>query len=155
MSAGSMPYRYHRSAIPHLMIDGASEAIGFYERAFGASEIFRVSQPDGKIVHAEIKVGDSVVMLGDTDDAFGDPLALGGTTVGLHVYVEDVDSWFARAVAAGAKVLQPVQDMFYGDRMGMLEDPFGHVWVLLTHKEELSPEEIKIRGEVMLGGEKV
>ncbi|WP_219975809.1 VOC family protein [Rubrobacter xylanophilus] len=137
------------------MIDGASEAIRFYEQAFGASEIFRVSQPDGKILHAEIKVGDSVVMLGDTDEAFGAPTSLGGTTVGLHVYVEDVDSCFARAVGAGARALQPVGDMFYGDRMGMLEDPFGHIWVLLTHKEELSPEEIKTRGEAMFGGEKI
>ena len=151
MSGGSIPDRYHRSVIPHVMIDGASEAIRFYEQAFGASEIFRVSQPDGRIVHAEIKVGDSVVMVGDMDEAFGDSRSLGGTSVGLHVYVEDVDARFARAVAAGAKELHLVQDMFYGDRMGMLEDPFGHVWVLLTHKEEMPPEEIKARGEAMFG----
>lgn len=153
MSAGSMPDRYHRSVIPHVMIDGAVEAIRFYEQAFGASEMFRVSQPNGKIMHAEIRIGDSVVMLGDTDDAFGEPRSLGGTTVGLHVYVEDVDARFARAVSAGAKPLRPVQDMFYGHRMGMLEDPYGHVWVLLEHRETLTPREIKARGEALLAQE--
>ena len=150
MSINSIPDRYRRSVIPHIMIDGASAAIEFYKQAFGATEVFRISQPDGQIVHAEILIGESVIMVGDGGGVFGNPHSLGGSAVGLHVYVEDVDARFAQAVSAGAKAIEPVQDMFYGDRMGMLEDPFGHIWVLLTHKEDLTPDEIKNRGEAML-----
>lgn len=150
MSVNSMPERYRHSVVPHIMINGASAAMEFYKHTFGAIEIFRISQPNGQIFHAEIRIGDSINMLGDADGAFHDPHSLGGSPVGLHVYVEDVDTQFAQAVGAGAKAIQPVQDMFYGDRMGMLEDPFGHIWVLLTHNEELSPKEIKERGEAML-----
>jgi PhnB protein len=146
----AIPDRYRYSVIPHVMVEGASAAIEFYERALGATELFRIAQPDGRIVHAEITIGRSVVMVGDANDPFEDPHSLGGLSVGLHVYVEDVDARFAQAVDAGARVIEPVRDMFYGDRMGMLKDPFGHIWVLLTHLEDLPPEEIKRRGEAML-----
>jgi len=148
----SIPARYRYSVIPHVMVDGASAAIEFYSEGFGATELFRVSSPDGRIVHAEITIGDSIVMVGDADDPFHDPRSLGGLSVGLHVYVDDVDAQVARAVQAGATLSEPVQDMFYGDRMGMVTDPFGHLWVLLTHEEDLPPAEIKRRGEAVLAG---
>jgi len=148
----SIPDRYRYSVIPHVMVDGASAAIEFYSEGFGATELFRVSSPDGLIVHAEITIGGSLVMVGDADGPFQDPRSLGGLSVGLHVYVNDVDALVARAVAAGATLREPVQDMFYGDRMGMVTDPFGHLWVLLTHKEDLPPEEIQRRGEALLAG---
>ena len=150
MTLKSIPDRYHYSVIPHIFIKGASAAIEFYKQAFGATEVFRISQPNGEIVHAEILIGGSIIMVGDADGVFSDPHSLSGSPVGLHVYVEDVDAQFIQAVSAGAKAIEPVKEMFYGDRMGMLEDPFGHIWVLLTHKENLSPEEIKNRGEAML-----
>lgn len=133
------------------MIAGASDAIAFYGRAFGADELFRISHPDGKILHAEIEIEGSTVMLGDAEPPFGDPRSLNVTTVGLHVYVHDVDTVYRQAIDAGATAMQPVQDMFYGDRVGMLQDPFGHIWVLLTHNEDIGPEEIKRRGEALLG----
>ena len=150
MTEKPIPDRYRFSVIPHIFIDGASKAIEFYKAAFGATEIFRVAKPDGKIVHAEIRIGRSVVMVGDAEGAFADPRSLGGVSVGLHVYVDDVDARFARAVSAGATAIQPVQGMFYGDRTGMLRDPFGHIWVLLTHNEDMAPEDIKRHGEAML-----
>jgi PhnB protein len=149
VTAKPIPKRYQFSVIPHIFIDGASAAVSFYERAFGATEIFRVSRPDGKIVHAEIQIGESIIMVGDADGLFHDPRSLKGVSVGLHLYTEDVDALFARAVGAGAKAIEAVQDMFYGDRMGMLEDPFGHIWVFLTHKEDVAPEQIKLRGEAL------
>ncbi len=149
MSLNSIPERYRQAVIPHIMVDGASAAIEFYKKAFGAAEVFRISQPNGQIVHAEILIGGSIIMVGDGGGVFGTPHSLGGTPIGLHMYIEDVDALFAQATGAGAKMIEPVQDMSYGDRMGILEDPFGHVWVLLTHKEDLSPEEIKRRGEAM------
>jgi PhnB protein len=148
-----LPHRYIHSVIPHIMIKGASTAIEFYKRAFDAVEIFRIAKPDGKIIHAEITIGDSIIMVGDAEGIFHDPQSLGGSSVGLHIYIDKVDDYFAQAVHAGAEPLQPVQDMFYGDRMGILKDPFGHIWVLLTHKEDVTPEEIKRRGEAMLGQE--
>jgi PhnB protein len=147
-----IPERYHHAVIPHVMIDGASAAIEFYERAFGATELFRIARPDGRILHAELRIGSSVVMLGDADAPFRAPGALGASTVGLHVYVDDADQRITQAVDAGATLLQPVQDMFYGDRVGILEDPFGHVWVFLTHQEDLTTEQIKQRGEALLAG---
>ncbi len=149
MTVQSIPDRYLHSVIPHVMIEGASTAIEFYTQALGAIELFRISQPNGRIVHAEISIGGSIFMVGDAEGSFHDPQSLGGTPVGLHVYVENADALFAQAVGAGAKAIQPVQAMFYGDRMGMLEDPFGHIWVLLTHVEDIAPEEITRRGEAM------
>ena len=151
MSGTSRPERYRSTVIAHVMVAGASDAIDFYGKAFGADELFRISHPDGRILHAEIAIEGSVIMLGDPETPFDDPTSVGTTTVGLHVYVDDVDTLFARAVDAGATPIQPVQDMFYGDRVGMLRDPFGHIWVLLTHQEDMAPDEIKRRGEAMLG----
>jgi PhnB protein len=145
-----IPDRYYHSVIPHIFVNGASAAIEFYKQALGATEIFRISQPNGQIVHAEIKIGDSIIMLGDAEGIFCAPQSIGGSTVGLHVYIDNLDAQFTQAVNVGAKEIQPVQDMFYGDRMAMLEDPFGHIWVLLTHQEDLTLEEIKRRGEAML-----
>jgi PhnB protein len=150
MAVKPIPESYH-SVTPYLSIAGATKAIDFYKRAFGAAELFRLVAPDGTIGHAEIKIGDSAIMLADPCEqgSFQNPQSLGGSSVGLHVYVEDVDSMFAQAVAAGAKSVRPVQDQFYGDRTGTLEDPFGHVWFLATHKEDLTPEEIDKRAEAL------
>ena len=150
MTIKSIPDGYH-SVTPYLSIKGAAEAIEFYKRAFSATELFRLVAPNGEIGHAEIKIGDSPIMLADPceEGAFRNPQSLGGSSVGLHVYVEDVDALFVQAVDAGAKAVRPVQDQFYGDRTGTLEDPFGHVWFLATHKEDLSPEEINRRAEAL------
>ena len=150
MAIKPIPDGYH-SVTPYLSIKGAAEAIEFYKRAFSATELFRLVAPSGEIGHAEIKIGDSPIMLADPceEGPFRNPQSLGGSSVGLHVYVEDVDALFARAVDAGAKTVRPVQDQFYGDRTGTLEDPFGHVWFLATHKEELTPEEINRRAEAL------
>lgn len=135
-----------------MTVADADAAIAFYQRAFGAEELFRIEAPDGTIVHAELRVGGSTVMVGDASEPFCDRRNLGGTTAGLHVYVEEVDALFERAVEAGAKELQPVQDMFYGDRTAMLEDPLGHVWVLLERREDLTPAEIVARAEREFAG---
>jgi len=150
MTIKSIPDGYH-SVTPYLSIKGAAKAIEFYKRAFSATELFRLVAPNGEIGHAEIKIGDSPIMLADPceEGAFRNPQSLGGSSVGLHVYVEDVDALFVQAVDAGAKALRPVQNQFYGDRTGTLEDPFGHVWFLATHKEELTPEEINRRAEAL------
>lgn len=150
MPTEKSPARYRHAVIPHATVDGAADAIAFYAEVLGANELVRIAQPDGRILHAEIQIGDSVLMLGDAEAPFGDPRTLGASTVGLHVYVDDVDSLFAAAVSAGVEVLQPPQDMFYGDRTAMFRDPFGHVWVLLTHIEDLTLSEIKARGEELL-----
>ena len=150
MTVKPIPDGYH-SVTPYLSIKGAAEAIEFYKRAFSANELFRLVAPSGDIGHAEIKIGNSAIMLTDPCETgpFRSPQSLGGSSIGLHVYVEDVDALFAQAVDAGAKVVKPVQDQFYGDRTGTLEDPFGHVWFLATHKEDLTPEEIKKRAEAL------
>lgn len=150
MTIKPIPDGYH-SVTPYLSIKGAAEAIDFYKRAFGATELFRLVAPGGEIGHAEIKVGDSPIMLADpcAEGTFRNPQTLGGSSVGLHVYVENVDALFAQAVNAGAKAVRPVQDQFYGDRTGTLEDPFGHIWFLATHKEDLTPEEINRRAEAL------
>jgi PhnB protein len=131
----------------HIMIDGAATAIEFYARAFGAEELFRIADQDGRVVHAEIRIHGSLVMLGDPDPGLGfaAPTAA-GTSVGLHVHVDDVDGLSERAVRAGAELLTGPADMFYGDRSAILRDPFGHVWVLLTRREDLTIEEIVSRG---------
>ncbi len=128
---------------PYLSVKGAAAAIEFYKKAFGATELMRLPGPDETLGHAEIKIGDALVMLADEYPDYGNlsPKTLGGSSVRLHMYVEDVDAFFEEAVAAGAKVLLPVADQFYGDRSGRLEDPFGHVWLVSTHIEDLTPEE--------------
>lgn len=150
MAVKPIPEGYH-SVTPYLSIDGAAAAIDFYKRAFGATELFRLATPDGRIGHAELNIGNSRIMLADPCDegAFRTPQALGGSSVGLHVYVEDVDARYAQAVAAGAKVVRPLEDQFYGDRNATLEDPYGHVWFLASHKEDLAPEEINRRAEAL------
>ena len=150
MAIKPIPDGYH-SVTPYLSIQGAAEAIEFYKRAFNATELFRLVAPSGEIGHAEIKIGDSPIMLADPceEGTFRNPQSLGGSSVGLHVYVDDVDALFTQAVDAGAKIVRPVQDQFYGDRTGTLEDPFGHVWFLATHKKELTPEEINKRAEAL------
>ena len=150
MTVKAIPDGYH-SVTPYLSIRGASQALEFYQRAFNATELFRLVAPSGEIGHAEIRIGDSAIMLADPceEGSFRHPQSLGGSSVGLHLYVEDVDALFAQAVAAGAKTIRAVQDQFYGDRTGTLEDPFGHVWFLATHKEELTPEEINQRAQAL------
>ncbi|MFJ9776391.1 VOC family protein [Kitasatospora sp. NPDC101157] len=126
-----IPERYKYAVIPHVMVDGAAEAIAFYVAAFGAQELMRLDGEDGRIVHAEISVHGSTLMLGDAGAPFAAPGA-GGPCVALHVYVPDVDALTGRAVTAGAELLAPPADMFYGARQSTLRDPFGHVWILLT-----------------------
>lgn len=124
--------------------------MAFYARAFGAEELLAIGRPDGTVLHAEMSVSGSVFMVGDAIAPFVSPTATGGASVGLHVYVEDVDALGDRAARAGAEVLQQPTDMFYGDRSIMLRDPFGHVWVFLTHHDDLSPAEIEQRGNQLL-----
>ncbi len=147
-----IPDRYRFAVIPHIMVDDARAAIDFYRRAFGAREDFRIDAPGGGVLHAEITVGSSVLMLGDASveeaeaGAFASPAALGGgTSVTLHVFVPDVDSLAERAQAAGAEILQPPTDMFHGDRTVILKDPSGHMWVFLTHLEDVSEAELRRR----------
>ena len=138
------PEGYH-TITPYLQINGAAKAIDWYSKAFGAKEFMRMDGPDGKVGHAELRIGDSVVMLADNTE--GAPSARGGTTVTFVLYVDDVDTAFKKAIDLGAKQVMPVEDKFYGDRMGTLVDPFGHVWHLATHKEDLSPAEMKKRAQ--------
>jgi PhnB protein len=146
MAAKPIPDGYH-TATPYLIVKGAAQALEFYQKAFGAEVILRLDGPNGTVCHAEFKIGNSPIMLGDECPVMGavSPATLGGSGVGLCLYVEDVDSRFAQAVAAGAAVRQPVKDQFYGDRSGTVTDPFGHVWTIATHKEDLSIEEIQKR----------
>jgi len=145
----AIPEGYH-TATPYLIIRGAAGAIEFYKKAFGATELFRFPAPDGKIGHAEIKIGDSPIMLADEFPEMGykGPQTLGGSPVSIMIYVDDVDTVFNRAVNAGASVKEAVQDKFYGDRIGSLTDPFGHVWHVSTHKEDVSVEEMQRRVKV-------
>lgn len=142
----TIPEGYH-VVTPYLSIKGAASAIEFYKQAFGATEVMRINGPGGTIGHAEIAIGDSRIMLADEFPQmnFRGPKSIGGSPVHLHMWVDDVDTKFPQAIAAGAKVLRPVADQFYGDRTGSLEDPFGHVWHLATHKEDISPEEMQRR----------
>jgi PhnB protein len=145
-SVRPIPEGYH-SVTPYLAVDDAAGAITFYKKAFGATEVMRMPAPGGKVGHAEIEIGGSRIMLADEypDMGFRSPKAYGGSPVGLHLYVADVDAVARQAVAAGAKELRPVKDQFYGDRTGSIEDPFGHVWHIATHKEDMSPDELKQR----------
>jgi PhnB protein len=145
------PDRYRNAIVPHIYVDGASEAIAFYQQAFGAVELFRIARADGKILHAEISINGSVAMIGDPDDRFyGDPGALGRCTAGLHIFADDNAALLRRAVEAGAEQIQPPTDMFYGANSASLRDPFGHVWVLLSWKEDIGPEEMERRGKALL-----
>lgn len=142
-----IPEGYH-AITPHLVVRDAGAAIDFYKRAFGATERSRVPGPDGKsIMHAELRIGDSALFLMDESPAWGSnsPLSLGNSPVVIHLFVEDVDAAFARATKAGAKVRMPVADQFWGDRYGMVTDPFGHYWSIATHVEDLSPQELADR----------
>jgi PhnB protein len=145
MGVKAIPEGYH-SVTPYLIVDGAEEAIRFYTEAFGATEVMRLPMAD-KIGHAEVKIGDSHVMLSDEWPDYGKlgPKSRGGSTAGLNIYLEDVDAAFARAVAAGATVERPVEDQFYGDRSGTVIDPFGHSWTLSTHVEDIAEDELQRR----------
>jgi PhnB protein len=151
MATKPIPEGYS-TATPYLIVKGAAEAIEFYKRAFGATEMLRMADPQGRIGHAEIKIGDSVIMLADEHPAMGyrSPRSLGGSSVSILLYLEDVDAVFDRAVKAGAKVRRAVMDQFYGDRSGTLEDPFGHMWTVATHVEDVPPEEMKRRAEAAM-----
>jgi PhnB protein len=146
MAVKPIPEGYH-SVTPYLYAKGAAHAIEFYKRAFSATERMRILQPDGRVGHAEIHIGDSIIMLADEFPEMDvrSPQSLGGSPVSIHLYVEDADVMFNQAVTAGAKVKRPMADQFYGDRVGGVEDPFGHTWWISTHKEDLSPEEIAKR----------
>lgn len=146
----------HRTVAPYLAIKNGAKALEFYKKAFGATEIFKLMMPDGRLGHAEIRLGDSVIMLSDEFPEYGGkaPDTLGGSPVSIHLYVEDVDAFFKRALAAGAKERKPVMDQFYGDRSGQLEDPFGHVWWVATHKEDVAPDELQKRVQAMFGEKK-
>jgi PhnB protein len=148
MATKAIPDGYH-SVTPYLIVKGAAAAIDFYKRAFGATELMRMPSPDGRIGHAEIKIGDSAIMLADEHPQMGyrSPQTLGGSAVSMMVYVDRVDDVFKKAVEMGAKELQPVQDQFYGDRSGTLQDPFGHTWTIATHMEDIPPEEMRRRAE--------
>jgi PhnB protein len=136
----------YRSITPYLIINGASRAIDFYKKVFGATEIMRMPGPDGKVAHAELRIGDSVIMLADEQQSsYRSPQALGGSPISLMLYVPDVDKTFKDAVANGAKETRAVQDQFYGDRSGNLVDPFGHVWTVATHVEDVSEQEMQRR----------
>ena len=139
----------YATVTPYLYIRDAARAIEFYKSAFGAIELFRMAAPGGRIGHAELQIGNSRIMLADEfpDMNVRGPESLDGTTVSFLIYVEDVDSEFNRAIAAGAKVLRPVKDQFYGDRSGTLADPFGHSWTIATHLEDVSPDEMNRRYE--------
>lgn len=140
---------------PYLIVRGAAAAIDFYRTAFGAAERMRMDAPGGTVGHAELLIGGSLVMLADEMPEMGwsSPAAIGGTPVSLHLYVDDVDAVVERALAAGAALSRPIADQFYGDRLGMVVDPFGHVWSISTHIEDVSPEEIRRRAEALFGGQ--
>jgi PhnB protein len=147
------PNRYRDAIVPHIYVDGAAGGIAFYQRAFGAVELLRISRPDGKILHAEISICGSVIMIGDPDDKlYAEPRALGRTPAGLHIFVDDNAALLQRAVAAGAEQLQPPTDMFYGANSASVRDPFGHIWVLLVWKEDLEPAEMERRGRAFFAG---
>jgi len=146
MAVRAIPDGYH-SVTPYLIVKGAARAIEYYQKAFGATEVMRFPGPNNTVMHAEIQIGDSRIMLADEAEngPYRSPQSLNGTPVSLMIYVDDVDKTFNQAVTAGAKPTRAVEDQFYGDRSGNLIDPFGHVWTIATHKEDLSTEEIQQR----------
>jgi PhnB protein len=142
----------YRTVTPYLVVRDAAKAIEFYAKAFGAQEIYRMPGPDGKVMHAELQIGDSRLMLAEECPGQSkSPQTLGGTACNIHLYVEDADQLFNRAVSAGAQVRFPVTDMFWGDRYGKLADPFGHEWGIATHQEEVAPEEMANRAAKAMG----
>ena len=148
MAVRPIPEGYS-SVTPYLIVSGAARALDYYKSVFDATELMRFEGPDGKIAHAEMQIGNSKMMLADEAPEMGyrSPQSLGGSASGMMLYVEDVDSVFERAVTAGAKAHQPVKDQFYGDRSGTLIDPFGHMWTISTHVEDVTPEEMQRRME--------
>ncbi|MFZ0406444.1 MAG: VOC family protein [Nitrososphaeraceae archaeon] len=141
----------HHTITPYLVVKNGAQAIEFYKKAFSAEECFRMNGPDGKSIgHAQLKIGDSLFMLTDEFPQMNSlsPESIGGSPVSMYVYVEDVDAVFNQAVSAGATVLNPVMDMFYGDRWGYIKDPFGHLWSIATHKKDLTPDELKKAAEI-------
>jgi PhnB protein len=150
MAVKPIPQGYG-GAIPYLSIRNAAAAIDFYKRAFGATELLRMTQPDGRVGHAELHIAGAVVMLADEfpEMDIRSPQALGGSPVTIHLYVEDVDRFAARAIGAGLEVLRPIADQFYGDRSGFFQDPFGHRWSFSTHQEDVPPEELHRRHEAL------
>ena len=149
-----IPEGYH-TVTPHLVVRDASQAIEFYKKAFAAEEDYRMPGPQGKVMHAQLKIGDSVLMLCDEFPNMGakSPLALGGSPVTLHVYTKDADAAIAKAADAGATVTMPAEDTFWGDRYGRVKDPFGHEWSIATRKENPTPEEIRQRAAASMSGE--
>lgn len=141
-----IPEGYH-NVTPYLYVRGAAAAIDFYKSVFGATEIVRMAGPNGRIMHAEMKIGDSIVMLGDENPQMGvlSPQTVGGFSTGLHVYVEHVDAVVQKMIDSGAKLVRPIKNQFYGDRSASLLDPFGHMWSVATHIEDVAPEEMKKR----------
>lgn len=142
----------YEGATPYLIIKGAARALEFYRKAFGATELMRFAGPDGSVGHAEIKIGQALIMLADEFPEMNckSPHSFGGSPVSIMVYVQDVDAFVKRAVAAGTKVITPVENKFYGDRSGSLEDPFGHHWHFATHVEDVPPDEMAIRAEAFM-----
>lgn len=145
-----VPEGYH-NVTPYLIVNGAARALDFYKRVFGATERMRMAGPDGKVGHAEVGIGDSVIMLADEHPEMGAraPGAFGGAAVSIMLYVDDVDATVKTAVAQGAKVVRAIEDKFYGDRTGTIEDPFGHHWHVGTHKEDVPPDEMQRRAAAM------
>jgi PhnB protein len=147
-----IPQGYH-NITPYLVIKGAAKAIDYYKKVFGATEVVRMDAPDGRVGHAELQIGDSRIMLADENPSMGpgftSATTIGSSPVSLYLYLPDVDRVMERAAAAGAKVLRPAQDQFYGDRSGFIQDPFGHLWGIATHVEDVSPEEMKERMKKM------
>ena len=139
----------YNSITPYLVIKGAAQAIEYYKKVFGATELFRMAGPDGKVGHAELQIGNSRIMLADENPNMGEGHAsastIGASPVSLYLYIPDVDDVVKRAAAEGAKIVKPVQDQFYGDRSGFIQDPFGHLWGIATHVEDVSPEELEQR----------
>jgi PhnB protein len=152
MSVKAIPDGHH-TVTPYLAIKNGVDALAFYKRAFGATEVYKLIMPDGRLGHAEIRVGDSLLMLADEFPEYGgkSPKTLGGSPVSMHLYVQDVDAFCQKAVAAGATQRKPVKDQFYGDRSGQLEDPYGHLWWVATHKEDVPPDEMQKRATAMFG----
>ena len=148
-----IPDGFH-TLTPHIVVKGCAQAIEFYKKAFGAEELSRHPLPDGSIMHAMIRIGDSMVMMNDEFPQMGakGPASIGGTPVTLHLYVADADKAWERAVAAGATVRMPIADMFWGDRYGVVSDPFGHSWSIATHKEDLTPEQMMAKMQAAMSG---
>ncbi len=144
----------HQCATAYLVVKNAPAAIAFYQRAFGATELFRLTEPSGKIGHAEMMIGNSHLFLADEYPDFGafGPLSIGGSPISMHLYVENVDVSVATALAAGATVLRPIETMFHGDRTGLIADPFGHKWHIASRVEEVSSEEMRRRWSAAMGG---